>query len=115
MHLAPWEKEYVKIIHLAEAYAKTNLSNPAVIIDTNHANSGKQWMEQPRIAKEVLHSCRHSADVKKLVKGLMIESYIEDGAQNLCEGSYVYGKSITDACLGWEKTERLIYDIAEKV
>ncbi len=102
---------YEDLIHLAEAYAKTNLSNPAVIIDTNHANSGKQWMEQPRIAKEVLHSCRHSADVKTLVKGLMIESYIEDGAQKPEEG--IYGKSITDPCLGWEKTERLIYDLAE--
>ena len=102
---------YEDLIHLAEAYSKTNLSNPAVIIDTNHANSGKKWMEQPRIAKEVLHSCRHSADVKKLVKGLMIESYIEDGAQKPEE--CVYGKSITDPCLGWEKTEKLILDLAD--
>ncbi len=102
---------YEDLIHLAEIYAKSGLKNPGVIIDTNHANSGKKWEEQPRIAKEVLHSCRHSADVKKLVKGLMIESYIEDGAQKTEEG--VYGKSITDPCLGWEKTEKLIYDLAD--
>lgn len=102
---------YEDLIHLAEVYGKTNLMNPGVIVDTNHANSGKKWMEQPRIAKEVLHSCRHSEDIKKLVKGFMIESYIEDGAQKPEE--CVYGKSITDPCLGWEKTERLILDIAD--
>jgi len=101
---------YEDLIHLAETYEKSGLLNPAVIIDTNHANSGKKWAEQPRIAKEVLHSMRHSEDVKKLVKGLMIESYLEDGAQkpNEC----IYGKSITDPCLGWEKTEKLILDLA---
>lgn len=104
---------YEDLIHLAEIYDKSGLVNPAVIIDTNHANSGKKWMEQPRIAKEVLHSCRHSDDIKKIVKGLMIESYIEDGAQKSEE--CVYGKSITDPCLGWEKTESLIYDIADKL
>ena len=102
---------YEDLIHLAETYEKSGLANPAVIVDTNHANSGKKWMEQPRIAKEIIHSCRHSADVKKIVKGLMIESYIEDGAQKPEE--CVYGKSITDPCLGWEKTEKLILDIAE--
>jgi len=102
---------YEDLIHLAEIYEKSGLSNPAVIVDTNHANSGKKWMEQPRIAKEVLHSCRHSEDVKKIVKGLMIESYIEDGSQKTEE--CVYGKSITDPCLGWEKTEKLIYDLAD--
>ncbi|MBQ5905747.1 MAG: 3-deoxy-7-phosphoheptulonate synthase [Clostridia bacterium] len=102
---------YEDLIHLAEAYDKSGLKNPAVIIDTNHANSGKKWMEQPRIAKEIIHSCRHSSDIKKLVKGLMIESYIEDGAQKAEEG--IYGKSITDPCLGWEKTEKLIYDLAD--
>ena len=102
---------YEDLIHLAENYEKSGLENPAVIIDTNHANSGKKWDEQPRIAKEVLHSCRHSNDIKKIVKGLMIESYIEDGAQK--PGECVYGKSITDPCLGWEKTERLIYDLAD--
>ena len=102
---------YEDLIQLAETYEKSGLLNPAVIIDTNHANSGKKWMEQPRIAKEILHSCRHSADIKKLVKGLMIESYIEDGAQK--PEDCVYGKSITDPCLGWEKTEKLIYDLAD--
>ena len=102
---------YEDLIHLAEAYDKSGLKNPAVIIDTNHANSGKKWMEQPRIAKEIIHSCRHSSDIKKLVKGLMIESYIEDRAQKAEEG--IYGKSITDPCLGWEKTEKLIYDLAD--
>ena len=102
---------YEDLNHLAELYDKSGLQNSAVIIDTNHANSGKKWMEQPRIAKEVLHSCRHSADIKKIVKGLMIESYIEDGAQKPEE--CIYGKSITDPCLGWEKTERLILDLAE--
>ena len=104
---------YEDLIHLAEIYEKSGLKNPAVIVDTNHANSGKKWMEQPRIAKEVLHSCRHSDDVKRLVKGLMIESYLEDGAQKAEEG--IYGKSITDPCLGWEKTERLILDLADKL
>ena len=102
---------YEDLIHLAEVYEKLSLKNPAVIVDTNHANSGKKWMEQPRIAKEVLNSCRHSNEVKKIVKGLMIESYIEDGAQKPEEN--VYGKSITDPCLGWEKTERLILDLAD--
>ena len=82
-------------------------------MDTNHSNSGKQYLEQVRIAKEVLHSARHSEDIKKLVKGLMIESYIEDGAQKPDGG--VYGKSITDPCLGWEKTERLILDLADQL
>jgi 3-deoxy-7-phosphoheptulonate synthase len=102
---------YEDLIQLAETYEKSGLLNPAVIIDTNHANSGKKWYEQPRIAKEILHSCRHSNDVKKLVKGLMIESYIEDGAQKAEDN--IYGKSITDPCLGWEKTEKLILDLAE--
>ena len=93
-------------------YQSSGLKNPGVIVDTNHSNSGKKYLEQPRIAKEVLHSCRYSPEVRSLVKGLMIESYIEDGTQKIsdCE---IYGKSITDPCLGWEKTERLIYDIAD--
>ncbi len=102
---------YEDLIHLYDAYKERNLANPAVIVDTNHSNSNKQWIEQIRIAKEVLHSCRHSKDIKGLVKGLMIESYIEDGAQKIGEG--IYGKSITDPCLGWEKTERLILDMAD--
>jgi len=102
---------YEDLVHLAETYCKSGLANPALIVDTNHSNSGKQYLQQVRIAKEVLHSCRHDADVKKLVKGFMIESYIEDGAQKI--GECIYGKSITDPCLGWEKTERLILDIAD--
>lgn len=102
---------YEDLLHLCETYEKSGLENPAVIIDTNHSNSGKKYLEQIRIAKEVLHSCRHDADVKKLVKGFMIESYLEDGAQKI--GESVYGKSITDPCLGWEKSEKLIYDIAD--
>ncbi len=102
---------YEDLIHLAEIYAAKDLKNKAVIVDTNHANSGKKYLEQIRIAKEILHSCRHNSDIRKLVKGLMIESYIEDGCQKIGEG--VYGKSITDPCLGWEKTERLIYDLAD--
>ena len=96
---------------MCDLYAASGLANPAVLIDTNHSNSGKQWQEQPRIAKEVLHSCRHSDDIKRLVKGLMIESYLEDGCQKIGEGTF--GKSITDPCLGWEKTERLVLDIAD--
>ncbi|MBQ3489844.1 MAG: 3-deoxy-7-phosphoheptulonate synthase [Clostridia bacterium] len=102
---------YEDLLHLSEVYAEKNLKNKAVIVDTNHANSGKKYLEQIRIAKEVLQSCRQNPDIHKLVKGFMIESYIEDGAQKIGEG--VYGKSITDPCLGWTKTERLIYDIAE--
>ena len=102
---------YEDLINLHDAYAACNLQNMGVIVDTNHSNSGKKYLEQIRIAKEVLHSCRHSADINSMVRGFMIESYIEDGAQKIGEG--VYGKSITDPCLGWEKTERLIYDIAD--
>ena len=102
---------YEDLIGLYETYAGSGLENPGVIVDTNHANSGKKYLEQARIAKEVLHSCRYNPDIKKLVKGFMIESYIEDGAQKI--GECIYGKSITDPCLGWEKTERLIYDIAD--
>ena len=105
---------YEDLAALADTYAKhADLLNPAVIVDANHANSGKKYAEQPRICKEVLHSCRHNDEIKKLVKGFMIESYIEDGCQKIGEG--VYGKSITDPCLGWEKTERLIYDIADLI
>lgn len=102
---------YEDLIHLCEVYNEEKFANPAVIIDTNHANSGKKYLEQIRIAKEVLHSCRMSADVKKLVKGLMIESYIEDGACKAEEK--IYGKSITDPCLGWEKTEKLLLEMAD--
>lgn len=96
---------------LSELYAKSGLLNPAVIVDTNHSNSGKRFDEQPRIAKEILHSMRHSEDISKMVKGLMIESYLVDGCQS--PSGDVYGQSITDPCLGWEKTEKLILDMAE--
>lgn len=102
---------YEDLIRLYEDYQKGEYSNPGVIIDTNHGNSGKNPFEQPRIIKEVLYACRHNPDISKLVKGFMVESYIEDGNQKIGEG--IYGKSITDACLGWEKTERLILEIAE--
>lgn len=102
---------YEDLLFLCNAYAERDLQNPGVIIDCNHANSGKKPLEQIRIAKEVISSCRYNADIKKLVKGMMIESYIEDGAQKI--GGGVYGKSITDPCLGWEKTERLLLDIAD--
>ena len=103
---------YEDLIHLQEEYAKTQLKNPAVIIDTNHANSGKQYLEQIRIAQEVLHSCQINPDLKKMVKGMMIESYLEDGCQKIGEG--IYGKSITDPCLGWEKTEKLVLELADR-
>ena len=102
---------YEDLVRLCDLYEKSSLKNPAVIVDANHSNSNKQWFEQIRIAKEILHSTRHNDKIKKLVKGIMIESYIEDGCQKAGEG--VYGKSITDPCLGWEKTEKLIYEIAE--
>lgn len=102
---------YEDLIHLCEVYNEEKFANPAVIVDTNHANSGKKYLEQIRISKEVLHSCKMSPDVKKLVKGLMIESYIEDGACKAEER--IYGKSITDPCLGWEKTEKLLLEMAD--
>ena len=102
---------YEDLTFLYETYMSKGLENPAVIIDTNHANSGKKYLEQIRISKEIMSSRRYNKDIRDLVKGLMIESYIEDGAQKIGEG--VYGKSITDPCLGWEKTERLILDIAD--
>ena len=104
---------YEDLMTLCELYAKKALQNPAVIVDSNHSNSGKKYLEQVRICNEVLHSCRHSADIDRLVKGFMVESYIEDGSQKIGEG--VYGKSITDPCLGWEKSERLIYEIADQL
>ncbi|MBR5506536.1 MAG: 3-deoxy-7-phosphoheptulonate synthase [Clostridia bacterium] len=104
---------YEDLVSLCDLYEDSGLANPGVIVDTNHANSGKKCLEQSRIAKDVMHSCRHDDRIKKLVKGFMIESYIEDGAQKI--GDSIYGKSITDPCLGWEKTEKLIYDLAELV
>ena len=104
---------YEDLLRVEELYKKSNLTNPSVIVDTNHNNSGKKYLEQVRIAKDIVHSRNQNADIKRLVKGLMIESYLEDGAQSV--GEHVFGKSITDPCLGWEKTEQLILDIAEKL
>ncbi len=104
---------YEDLLRVEELYEKSNLTNPSVIVDTNHNNSGKKYLEQIRIAKDIVHSRNQNSDIKRLVKGLMIESYLEDGAQSI--GEHIYGKSITDPCLGWEKTEKLIYDIADKL
>lgn len=103
---------YEDLLLLNELYGKKNLKNPAVVVDCNHSNSNKQHMEQIRIAKEVLHSRRYNEELKKLVKGLMIESYLVGGRQDCVGGpDHVYGQSITDACLGWEDSEKLIFDI----
>ena len=104
---------YEDLLRVEELYEKSNLTNPSIIVDTNHNNSGKKYMEQIRIAKDIVHSRNQNADIKRLVKGLMIESYLEDGACKADE--HIFGKSITDPCLGWEKTERLILDIADKL
>ncbi len=102
---------YEDLIRLYEAYQNIDCPQACVIVDTNHGNSGKNPFEQPRIIKDVLHATRHNKDIKSMVKGFMVESYIEDGNQKIGEG--VYGKSITDACLGWEKSEKMILEIAE--
>ena len=104
---------YEDLLRVEELYEKSNLNNPTVIVDTNHNNSGKQYLEQIRIAKDIVHSRNQNPTIKRLVKGLMIESYLEDGAQKTNE--HIFGKSITDPCLGWEKTEKLIFDIADKL
>ena len=104
---------YEDLLRVEELYESSNLTNPSIIVDVNHNNSGKKYLEQIRIAKDIVHSRIQNGDIKRLVKGLMIESYLEDGAQGV--GEHVFGRSITDPCLGWEKTERLILDIAEKL
>ena len=104
---------YEDLLRVEDLYEKSNLFNPSVIVDTNHNNSGKKYLEQVRIAKDIVYSRNQNSDIKCLVKGLMIESYIEDGACKAEE--HIFGKSITDPCLGWEKTERLILDIADKL
>ena len=104
---------YEDMIRLAEMYSKLNLMNPACIVDANHSNSNKCYYEQPRIVYEVLHNRNVSDEIKKLVKGVMIESYIEPGNQKIGDG--VYGKSITDPCLGWDESEKLIYNIADRL
>ena len=102
---------FEELSRLHRMYAEKDVQNMAVIIDCNHNNSGKQYLEQVRITREVLHSRRNSPEMGKMVKGIMLESYIEDGCQKIGEG--VYGKSITDPCLGWEKTEKLILEMAD--
>ena len=102
---------YEDIMRLIDKYNQMELKNPAAVIDANHSNSGKQHKEQIRIVKEVMHNRKLSQDIRDIIKGVMIESYIEEGAQKV--GSHIYGKSITDPCLGWKDSEKLIYDIAE--
>ncbi|EQB20819.1 2-keto-3-deoxy-D-arabino-heptulosonate-7-phosphate synthase I alpha [Dehalobacter sp. UNSWDHB] len=104
---------YEDLIYAAYEYERLQLANPTIIVDTNHANSMKRFYEQPRIAREVLTSRTYDPLLNKMIKGLMIESYLVEGRQEI--GTNIYGKSITDACLGWEKTEELIYRIAENV
>lgn len=104
---------YEHLERLAQRYTTENYANPAVVVDCNHDNSGKRPLEQIRICKEVLDSCRRNADVDNLVKGFMVESYLEDGNQPVDGG--VYGKSITDACIGWDKTQELVLNLAERV
>ena len=104
---------FEELARLYNAYTAKGLQNMALIVDANHANSGKKYQEQPRICKEVLHSCRHSGEIKSMVKGFMVESYLEPGCQKIGDG--VYGKSITDPCLGWEETIRLVQDIADLI
>ncbi len=104
---------YEDLVLVNELYQKSGLKNPAIIVDTNHANSRKEPLEQVRIAREVMGSRTYNPELKTLIKGFMIESYLEDGSQRIGEGTY--GKSITDPCLGWEKTERLVLDLADMV
>ena len=104
---------FEELEHLYSAYAAKGLENIALIVDTNHSNSAKKYMEQPRICKEVLHSCVHSEHIRSMVKGFMIESYLEEGVQKI--GEHIYGKSITDPCIGWNATERLVCDIADMI
>ncbi len=104
---------YEDLERLATLYAERELAYPAVIVDANHANSGKRYLEQIRIVDEVMHSMRQSDEIHHLIRGFMVESYLEDGAQSVTEGTF--GKSITDPCLGWEKTEKLILSIADQL
>ncbi|MCD7854999.1 MAG: 3-deoxy-7-phosphoheptulonate synthase [Clostridiales bacterium] len=105
---------YEDLVLAADMYAKGTYQNPAIIVDANHANSKKMYKEQPRIVSEVLHSRNCNIILKNVVKGVMIESYLEEGNQPICH-NYIYGKSITDACLGWDDTEKLLYKMAEEV
>lgn len=96
---------------LLEKYGERDLKNPACIVDANHSNSDKKFKQQIRIVKEIMHSRKLNADIHGLVKGVMIESYLEEGSQKI--GEHIYGKSITDPCLGWEDTENLLYYLAD--
>ena len=102
---------YEDLMRLCDMYAKMDLMNPAAVVDVNHSNSGKKFKEQIRIVKEVMHNRRVSSDIHSMVKGVMIESYLEEGCQKI--GDRIYGKSITDPCLGWEDSKALIYTIAD--
>lgn len=102
---------YEDLIRLCDMYEKMDLVNPAAVVDVNHSNSGKKYKEQIRIVKEVMHNRQVSSEIQKMVKGVMIESYIEEGSQKI--GEHIYGKSITDPCLGWEDSKNLIYTIAD--
>jgi len=104
---------FEELERLYDAYCARNLQNMGLIVDANHANSAKEYWQQPRICKEVLHSCRHSDAIRSMVKGFMIESYLENGSQKIGDG--IYGRSITDPCIGWAETEKLIYDIADLI
>ena len=104
---------YEDLVTAAESYTKRGLENPAIIVDTNHANSNKKYKEQPRIAMEVMQSRRNSTLLKNMIRGFMIESFIEEGSQKVMDN--IYGKSITDPCLGWKDSEKLIRDLAEMV
>lgn len=104
---------YEDLIGLYEQYQAKELQNMAVVVDANHANSGKRYLQQIRIVNEVLHACRHSEEIRSMVKGFMVESYLEDGSQEIGQG--IYGKSITDPCLGWEKSRQLVLDMAEQL
>lgn len=105
---------YEDLTRLWELYGKRDLQNPAAVIDANHSNSNKKYKEQIRIVSEVLHSRNYNPELKKLIRGVMVESYLEEGSQAI-EGERVYGRSITDPCLGWDDTERLLYHMAERV
>lgn len=102
---------YEDLEHLYQAYSAKGLANMALIVDANHSNSAKKYEQQPRICKDVLYTCRHSGSIRSMVKGFMIESYLENGCQKI--GSGVYGKSITDPCIGWSETDRLVKEIAD--
>ncbi len=104
---------YESLMRVAESYLERGLANPAIIIDTNHANSDKNFREQPRIGREIMQSRRHSALLHGMVRGLMVESYLAEGSQKIYEN--VYGKSITDPCLGWDDTEKFVLDLADAV